>query len=219
MNPRYLLVSVALHVLVVGVGFVLSGEEWTPTPMTGNAIAVEMVTLQQPATAVSDGQEEPRPDPVEETQPEEQVETEEESPVQPESEAEEEPPVQEEDSPEEQGSHEDPSETASEFSAVDHQGNVQGQAPGPGTYESRVFNAVRRHFRTSVTPSESYRIELVVRPDGSVQVTTIRKSGTGAFDRAVEHALAMANIPPPPPGRTTPAVLRIEFLGAEGEGP
>jgi outer membrane biosynthesis protein TonB len=215
MSPRYLVISVAAHALVILVGLLLSGDAWTATPMTGNAIAVEMVTLQRTAPSVSDAQEETPSDPVEETQPEEQLETEQETPVQPESEMERDPPAQEEEAVGEQG----PPETVEGgFSAVDHQGNIQGLAPGPGTYESRVFNAVRRHFRTSISPSESYRIELVVKPNGSVEVTTIRKSGTDAFDRAVEHALTMANIPPPPPGRTAPAVLRIEFLGPDGDG-
>jgi len=101
------------------------------------------------------------------------------------------------------------------FAAVSSMGDAGAGAPGPGTYESRVFNAVRRGYRTSVTPLQSYRIILTVLPDGSTQVEVVRKSGTSAFDRAVENAIAMAQIPPMPPGRAAPAVINIEFLGPE----
>jgi len=77
------------------------------------------------------------------------------------------------------------------------------------------FSAIRRNFRTSVQPQQSFRIELTVSPDGTVSVDTLRQSGVDAFDRAVEHALAVASIPPFPQGRTSPAVLRIEFLGTD----
>ncbi|MBN2586457.1 MAG: TonB C-terminal domain-containing protein [Candidatus Fermentibacteraceae bacterium] len=101
------------------------------------------------------------------------------------------------------------------FAAVSSQGDAGAGAPGPGTYESRVFNAVRRGYRTSVSPQQSYRIVLTVYPDGSTDVEIVRRSGTSAFDRAVENALSMAQIPPMPPGRTSPAVINIEFLGPE----
>jgi len=103
------------------------------------------------------------------------------------------------------------------FSSVSSSGEAGTGAPGPATYEGRVFAAIRRNFRTSVQPGQSYQIELTVEPDGSVRVDTIRTSGTDAFDRAVEHALTSASIPPFPQGRTSPAVLRIEFLGSSGD--
>ena len=101
------------------------------------------------------------------------------------------------------------------FASVTGEGSAGQGAPGPGTYESRVFNAVRREYRTSVEPERSYRIILTVDPDGTTTIEVIRKSGTSAFDRAVENALSMAQIPPMPPGRSSPAVINIEFIGAE----
>ncbi|MGM0628523.1 MAG: TonB family protein, partial [Candidatus Fermentibacterota bacterium] len=56
-----------------------------------------------------------------------------------------------------------------------------------------------------------------VNPDGTTRWEAVRTSGTPAFDRAVEHALAMANVPPPPPGRTGPTEVRIEFLGPQSD--
>ena len=103
------------------------------------------------------------------------------------------------------------------YIAVDAAGEPGGGAPGPATYEGRVFSAIRRNFRTSAVPEQSYRIEITVGPGGSMEVETLRTSGVDVFDRAVEHALAMAQMPPFPPGRTSPAVLRIEFLGLAGE--
>lgn len=101
------------------------------------------------------------------------------------------------------------------FASVSGGGSAGASAPGPGTFESRVFNAVRRGYRTSVEPERSYRIILTVNPDGTTGIEVIRKSGTSAFDRAVENALAIAQIPPMPPGRNDPAVINIEFVGPE----
>ena len=101
------------------------------------------------------------------------------------------------------------------FASVSGEGSAGAGAPGPGTYESRVFNAVRREYRTSVEPEQSYRIILTVDLDGTTSIEVIRKSGTSAFDRAVENALIMAQIPPMPPGRSNSAVINIEFIGAE----
>ena len=101
------------------------------------------------------------------------------------------------------------------FASVTGEGSAGAGAPGPGTYESRVFNAVRREYRTSVEPERSYRIILTVDPDGTTTIEVVRKSGTSAFDRAVENALTMAQIPPMPPGRSNPAVINIEFIGPE----
>ncbi len=102
-----------------------------------------------------------------------------------------------------------------DFVSVTGGGSAGAGAPGPGTYESRVFNAVRREYRTSVEPERSYRIILTVDTDGTTTVEVIRKSGTSAFDRAVENALRIAQIPPMPPGRSSPAVINIEFIGPE----
>ena len=104
---------------------------------------------------------------------------------------------------------------ASEFVSVSGEGEAGSGAPGPGTYESRVFNAVRRGYRTSVEPDRSYRVILTVNPDGTSEIEVVRKSGTSAFDRAVESALSRAQIPPMPPGRNAPAIINIEFLGPE----
>jgi TonB family protein len=105
--------------------------------------------------------------------------------------------------------------SAQSYSSVTSTGEAGTGSPGPATYEGRVFAAIRRNFRTSVEPQQSYRIEFTVSPDGTTDIETIRRSGVDAFDRAVEHALAVASIPPFPQGRTSPAVLRIEFLGTE----
>jgi outer membrane biosynthesis protein TonB len=108
-----------------------------------------------------------------------------------------------------------PDNPQSQYVSVGASGEAGAGAPGPATYEGRVFSAIRRNFRTSVQPPQSYRIEFTVNTDGSTDLETIRTSGDAAFDRAVEHALAVAQIPPFPPGRTSPAVLRIEFLGTD----
>ncbi len=102
-----------------------------------------------------------------------------------------------------------------EYISVNGEGSAGAGTPGPGTFESRVFNAVRRGYRTSVEPDRSYRVILTVNPDGTTSIEVIRKSGTSAFDRAVENALERAQIPPMPPGRSSPAVINIEFLGPE----
>lgn len=123
-----------------------------------------------------------------------------------------------EENPEEIEHQEIPEENPPEeqiFASVSGEGSAGTGAPGPGTFESRVFNAVRRGYRTSVEPERSYRIILTVNPDGTTSIEVIRKSGTSAFDRAVENALAMAQIPPMPPGRNSPAVINIEFIGLE----
>ncbi len=122
-----------------------------------------------------------------------------------------------EENPEETPQEDPPEEIPAEqsFASVSGAGSAGTGAPGPGTFESRVFNAVRRGYRTSVEPERSYRIILTVNPDGTTGIEVIRKSGTSAFDRAVENALAMAQIPPMPPGRNDPAVINIEFVGPE----
>ncbi len=181
------------HLLILAVGLVsFSSSAQTPTG-GDDAIMVTMVTAAS-AEEVS---------PVEETFPaeiQEEIET-----VIPEEIEE----IQEEVIPEEI------EEIQEEFASVSGEGSAGAGAPGPGTYESRVFNAVRREYRTSVEPERSYRIILTVNPDGTESIEVIRKSGTSAFDRAVETALAMAQIPPMPPGRSSSAVINIEFVGPE----
>ncbi len=136
----------------------------------------------------------------------------------------EEPEIEEHpDNPVEEISEEIPHEIPTEenpalvedFASLSGGGAAGAGAPGPGTYESRVFNAVRREYRTSVEPERSYRIILTVDTDGTTTVEVVRKSGTSAFDRAVENALRIAQIPPMPPGRSNPAVINIEFIGPE----
>jgi outer membrane biosynthesis protein TonB len=199
-------VSAAGHAAVILVAVLLSGSTTQrPVPGGGDAITVEMVTLQTPAERSQQPEEIPEEAPEE--QPEEVPE---EAPEeQPEEVPEEAPEEQPEEVPEQQPQH--------EYSGVGSSGEATGQVPGPATYESRVFGAIRRHFRTSIRPERSYRIVFTVEPDGTTRWEAVRTSGTPAFDRAVEHALSMANVPPPPPGRTDPTEVRIEFLGPDSD--
>jgi TonB family protein len=177
----------------------------------GNAISVEMVTLVSPEALVEEAVIVENPVVVEET-----VEVIEETPVQ-ENPVIEEAPVQENPVVEETPVQENPVQETpvQSFMSVGSEGEAGSGAPGPATYESRVFNAIRRNFRTSVQPGQSFRIRFVVGTDGSVEWEALRSSGEPAFDRAVEHALIMASVPPIPPGRTEPVVLNIEFFGPE----
>lgn len=104
---------------------------------------------------------------------------------------------------------------AGQFVTVGSSGEAGAGAPGPASYEGRVFAAIRRNFVTSTDPPDTYRIHFTVNTDGTHRYEVVRQSGSPAFDRAVEHALETANIPPMPPGRTTPVRLSIEFLGPE----
>ena len=212
LSRRDVIFVIAGHVLILVVGLITSSSSIIVPPDGGDAIMVNMVTLTSnemtssppdivhPAenpvevaieVSVPEVTEEQIPDPVEEV-PEEQ----------PLDEVHEESEVQE-------------SVEASEFVSVSGEGAAGSGAPGPGTYESRVFNAVRRGYRTSVEPERSYRVILIVNPDGTSEIEVVRKSGTSAFDRAVENALSRAQIPPMPPGRNIPAIINIEFLGPE----
>jgi TonB family protein len=101
------------------------------------------------------------------------------------------------------------------FIGVGASGEAGAGAPGPASYEGRVFAAIRRNFVTSMSPQDTYRIHFTVNTDGSHSYEVVRRSGNAAFDRAVEHALETANIPPMPPGRATPVRLSIEFMGPE----
>jgi len=102
-----------------------------------------------------------------------------------------------------------------EFMGVGAEGEAGSGAPGPASYEGRVFSAIRRNFRTSVNPSQSYQISFTVKLDGSHSYEVVRTSGDNAFDRAVTHALNSASIPPIPPGRTSPVNMKIEFFGPD----
>jgi len=104
---------------------------------------------------------------------------------------------------------------AGQFVTIGSSGEAGTGAPGPASYEGRVFAAIRRNFVTSTDPPDTYRIHFTVNLDGTYRYEVVRQSGNSAFDRAVEHALETANIPPMPPGRTTPVRLSIEFLGPE----
>lgn len=107
------------------------------------------------------------------------------------------------------------SQAAGGFIGVGGSGEAGAGAPGPASYEGRVFAAIRRNFVTSMEPVETYQIHFTVNTDGTHRYEVVRRSGNAAFDRAVENALETANIPPMPPGRTTPVRLSIEFLGPE----
>ncbi|MCD4708154.1 MAG: TonB C-terminal domain-containing protein [Candidatus Sabulitectum sp.] len=104
---------------------------------------------------------------------------------------------------------------STDFIGVGSEGEAGSGAPGPASYEGRVFSAIRRNFRTSVNPSQSYRIGFTVNLDGSHSYEVVRTSGDSGFDRAVTHALNSASIPPMPPGRTSPVNLQIEFFGPD----
>ena len=237
-GPRkkdFLLVG-AGHLIVLLLGFVtFSGRATVPTGGE-DAVMVQMVNL-QPRSAVTqenvhedevqEAVENPAEDEAQQVQEavvvEESEETEEvqeqEDTSDPEETEDEEDIQQVQETPDQEAQQEDQQQeepsTSDVYSAVGSQGTAGAGAPGPGTYESRVFNAVRRGYRTSVQPENSYRVVLTVNIDGSTDIEVIRKSGTAAFDRAVENALDNARIPPMPPGRTSPAVVRIEFVGPE----
>lgn len=231
MNRRTLLLSAAVHAGLIVLTMLLSAAGRSEVPTGGgDAIWVDVVTLAQPRDGAPDTPatiEEDVED-VQERQPEDMAEeVPEEAPDTQEPEVQEPPETQEiedvQDNPEAVENPADSEPSAEQrppdlqWASVDASGGAGSGAPGPVTYEGRVFTAIRRNFRTSVQPPRSYRIEYTVNPDGSVEVETIRTSGDAAFDRAVEHALAVAQIPPFPAGRSAPAVLRIEFLGTEQE--
>lgn len=225
MNRRSVLISLAGHAGLILLLLVVQGFSGESMPLGGgDAVWVEVVTLSEPGSTVP-VETPPLDEAVQEDAVEEAVDT-----VNPEDPVDAatvddpvETPVEE---PVEDGVQDQVVETVPEpvhqddaagppggFVTVDAAGEAGGGSPGPATYEGRVFSAIRRNFRTASEPEQSYRIEVTVSPDGSFDVETLRTSGVDLFDRAVQHALAMAQIPPFPPGRTSPAVLRIEFLG------
>lgn len=218
LSRRDFLISVGIHggivLLLVIAGLILSEKSTVPAG-GGEFVSVEMIVLDQgdiPAEEVEETNpveeieeavevEEVVEEPVEEV--EEVVEIEETTPV--------EEPVEETEEIQEEVPQND------EFIGVGSQGEAGSGAPGPASYEGRVFSAIRRNFRTSVTPSQSYQIEFTVNLDGSTSHSTIRNSGDSSFDRAVTHAINSANIPPVPPGRSEPVQLSIEFFGPDSD--
>jgi outer membrane biosynthesis protein TonB len=222
LTRKALILSVCGHAGILLLALVLSASHGPQMPTGGDAVWVDVVTLEGPplppvdAAAASDPevqtadsqqdvQESPEGDvPADTTLAETSAQD----------------PDTTQASQQETQETQNPPEDASagqtqDFSSVTSSGEAGTGAPGPATYEGRVFAAIRRNFRTSVQPQQSFRIEFTVSPDGTVSVDTLRRSGVDAFDRAVEHALAVASIPPFPQGRTSEAVLRIEFLGTE----
>jgi len=218
-------------VLLVILGLISFGGGSPVVPMGDGAVAVSMISLDpQSTTRLSPDIRPPEEMPEEAVQPpeempEEVVEQPEEIPEEvvapPEEipeEVPEENPVESVEPPIETPAENPPQEvqsSAPEYATLSGSGTAGAGMPGPGTYESRVFNAIRRGFRTSVEPDRSYRIVLTILPDGTREVQTVRTSGITAFDRAVENALELAQIPPMPPGRDDPVVIQIEFLGPE----
>ena len=218
---RDYLFSAGGHVLLVILGLITFSGVAASLPKGDDAISVTMVTMDPESPVRTEPEDVPEevlpPEETPEEVPVQPEETPEEVPVQPEETPEdvpEETPVQPEETPVENPPVE-VQPANSNFASLTGSGTAGAGVPGPGTYESRVFNAVRRGFRTSVEPDRSYRIVLTVNRDGSTSVEVVRDSGTSAFDRAVENALTLAQIPPMPPGRTNPVVLNIEFFGPE----
>ncbi len=215
---RDILLSALLHAAILAMlvvaGLIFRGER-AAAPGGGEFVTVEMIVLDTGDTP-QDTPVDPV-DPVEEhTEPVEEIEEVIEEPVEVVEEVEitEEitEPVEEVEEVEEVESVSPPAE---EYISVGSQGEAGSGAPGPASYEGRVFGAIRRNFRTSVNPAQSYRIDFTVNLDGTHSHQVIRTSGDSGFDRAVEHAINSASIPPVPPGRTSPVRLRIEFLGPD----
>lgn len=222
------IISVALHIIVIALGLIaFSGS--AAQPMGGDEIiSVDMVVLSEApvelnpthtADPVAEPPEEVVPDiqePVEPATAVEEVveETIEEPPeITPEPEIHPEPPeetVQPEETPE-LAETELPEETSTGFATIEATGSAGGGVPGPGTYESRVFNAIRRGFRTSLKPEQTYRVIVTVSPSGVLSYETLRNSGVSGFDRAVRNALAIAQIPPNV--SRTVVTINIEFEG------
>ncbi len=211
-----LYLSAGIHtgvlLLLVLVGLFTGSSETAPMG-GGEFVSVEMIVLDTgdtPAEIV----EEIIPDPVEEIQEEIEVVEVIEDPV--ESEVVEVQEVEEIiPEPVEEVQQETAPQQNTEFMGVGAEGEAGSGAPGPASYEGRVFSAIRRNFRTSVNPSQSYQISFTVKLDGSHSYEVVRTSGDNAFDRAVTHALNSASIPPIPPGRTSQVNLQIEFFGPD----
>lgn len=218
MERRDLAISAGIHggiiLLFVIAGLFFTGDKPIPTG-GGEYVTVEMIVL-EPGDAPVEQVEEA----VESVEVQEEVQEIIEEQVQP---AEVQEEIQEEVDPVEEVQEEQVAEVqeeipqAQDFIGVGSQGEAGSGAPGPASYEGRVFSAIRRNFRTSVNPQQSYRISFTVNPDGSTSYQVVRNSGDNSFDRAVTHAINSANIPPVPPGRTEPVQLSIEFFGPDAE--
>ena len=216
-NRRDFLLSAGIHggiLLMLIVAGVIFSEKNTIPAGGGEFISLEMIILDESqssaeAVEVTNPVEEIEEvtNPIEEVEEvEELVET---------TEIEETNPVEEVVETQEDVQEEVPA--TEEFIGVGSQGEAGSGAPGPASYEGRVFSAIRRNFRTSVTPAQSFRIEFTVNLDGSTSYSTIRNSGDSSFDRAVTHAINSANIPPVPPGRSEAVQLSIEFFGPDSQ--
>ena len=219
MERRDLVISAGIHggiiLLFLIAGLFFSSEKTIPMG-GGEYVTVEMIVLEQGDAPVE--QTEEAVEPVEEVQEEVQEVIEEQvDPVEEQIEVQEE--VQEAVDPVEEVQEEVQEETppTQDFIGVGSQGEAGSGAPGPASYEGRVFSAIRRNFRTSVNPQQSYRIVYTVNLDGTTSYQVVRSSGDNGFDRAVTHAINSANIPPVPPGRTAPVQLSIEFFGPDAE--
>lgn len=223
MERRDLVISAGIHggiiLLFLIAGLFFSGERTVPMG-GGEYVTVEMIVLEQGDAPVD--QIEEAVDPVEEVQEEVQEEVhevieEQVDPVEEQLEVQEE--IEEAVDPVEEVQEEVHEETlqSQDFIGIGSQGEAGSGAPGPASYEGRVFSAIRRNFRTSVNPQQSYRIHFTVNLDGSTSYQVVRNSGDNSFDRAVTHAINSANIPPVPPGRTAPVQLNIEFFGPDTE--
>ena len=207
-------IHTGILLLLVLVGLFARSTETIPMG-GGEFVSVEMIILDtgdSPAEIIED--EEVIPDPVEEIQEEIEIVEVIENPLEAETvevqEVEEITPEQIEEVQEETA----PTQNT-EFLGVGSEGEAGSGAPGPASYEGRVFSAIRRNFRTSVNPSHSYQISFTVNLDGSHSYDVVRASGDSGFDRAVTHALNSASIPPIPPGRTSPVNMKIEFFGPD----
>lgn len=205
-------IHTGILLLLILVGLIAGSKETIPMG-GGEFVSVEMIVLDTGDSPAEIVQEDVIPE-TEEAQ-EEVIEVIEES-VESEMEVEETQEV-EEVIPEqvEEVQQETTSPQSTDFIGVGSEGEAGSGAPGPASYEGRVFSAIRRNFRTSVNPSQSYRISFTVNLDGSHSHEVVRTSGDNGFDRAVTHALNSASIPPIPPGRTSPVNLQIEFFGPD----
>ncbi len=226
------ILSITGHVIVIVLGLVTFSGSAVQPPIGGDSVInVDMITLAPPQPMQESEQVvESTPEPVEEVAPEVQ------EPVEPPAAAEEqveevieEPPA--EVIPEEpqvepvqepvEHPEEDPvtpeSETQVEpsenYATIEATGSAGGGVPGPGSYESRVFNAIRRGFRTSLKPEQTYLVIVTVSAEGVLSYETVRDSNVAGFDRAVENALAIAGIPPNNLRRVY--TIPIEFKGVE----
>ncbi|MCD6589092.1 MAG: hypothetical protein J7K88_11140, partial [Candidatus Fermentibacteraceae bacterium] len=137
--------------LVLVLAGLIAGSRETIPMGGGEFVSVEMVVLDTGENPVDEVPvQEDTVEPVEEVQ-EEITEVQEETEVPEHTEQ-----VQEETAP----------PVNQEFMGMGSDGEAGSGAPGPASYEGRVFSAIRRNFRTSVDPSQSYRISFTVNTNG-----------------------------------------------------